>query len=167
VPEKKGSVLVYTDDEKKAALDLAARIGIRAAARELKTHPTSIRRFREALPEYWSDLQARGDVAPARRVRTAENLEDLADGYTAREFEALERAEKLIKTADAKELAALIKAMGGSRGVATAGARGYRGEDAQVVEHNINFDVLQKAAEAILDRARPPIQVPNLAELEE
>lgn len=168
MPVKRGSVTVYSDDEKKAALDLAARIGIRAAARELGLGggAVTIRRFREALPEYWSELMAGGHVAPARRQRTAENLEDLADEYAAREFEAIKRAEKLIATADAKELAALMKAMGGSRGVATAGARGYRGEDTQVVEHNINFEALERAANAILTRAapQPALPVANLAE---
>lgn len=164
MPTKQGSVTIYTDDEKKAALELAARIGTRAAARELGTHPTSIRRFRDQLPEFWSDLMAGGDTRPYTRRRAADNLEDLAEQYTEREFEALDRAEKLIKTADAKELAALIKAMGGSRGVATAGARGYRGEDVQTVEHNINFDALERAAQVIIDRAQPPVPVANLAE---
>lgn len=108
---------------------------------------------------------AGGDTRPYTRRRAADNLEDLAEQYTEREFEALERAEKLIKTADAKELAALIKAMGGSRGVATAGSRAYRGEDVQTVQHNINFDSLQRAAEAILQRANPPaLTVTNEAE---
>lgn len=168
MPTKRGSVWVYSDEEKKAALDLAARIGIRAAARELGLGggALTIRRFREALPEYWSDLMAGGHVAPARRTRTAESLEDLAEAYADREFEAIERAEKLIKTADAKELAALIKAMGSSRTGATAGARGYRGEDVQTVEHNVNFAALEKAAELLLARAPDPpaLPVPNLAE---
>jgi len=158
----------YTKEEKEAALRLTASIGISAASRQLGVDRKTISRFREQLPEFWSTLVASGDVAPNRRRRTAESLEDLADAYTEREFEALQRAEKLIKTADGKELAALMRAMGASRGVATAGARGYRGEDAQVIEHNINFEALERAAEAILARAprqaQLPIQVPNLAE---
>lgn len=170
MPKKQGSVTIYTEDEKKAALELAARIGTRAAAKELGTYPVTIRRFRDQLPEFWSDLMAGGDTRPYTRRRTADNLEDLAEQYIEREFEAIDRAEKLIKTADAKELAALMKAMGSSRGVATAGARGYRGEDSQVIEHNINFDVLERAAAAIMDRVGPPAlpePTPNLAELEQ
>lgn len=157
----------YSLEEQKAALDLTAKIGITAAARELGTTRKTINRFRHWNPEYWSDLMAASDAAPARRTRTAESLEDLADAYTEREFEALERAEKLIKTADGKELAALMRAMGASRHAATAGARAHRGEDAQVIEHNINFEALERASQVILERANArPILVENLAEEE-
>lgn len=157
----------YSDDEKRSTLRLASQLGVAAAGRELGLDGKTIRRFRDQMPQYWSELQAGADVAPARRTRSAESLEDLADAYTEREFEALSRAEKLIKTADPKELAALMRAMGASRGLATAGARGYRGEDSQVIEHNINFEALERAAMAILDRApSQPILVENLAERE-
>lgn len=158
----------YLDDEKKAALRLAAKIGITAAAREMGLHRRTVSRFRDQLPDYWATLISPSDVAPQRRQRTAESLEDLADAYTEREFEALSRAEKLIKTADPKELAALMRAMGSSRHAATHGARAYRGEDVQVIEHNINFEALERAAQAILERApSPPILVvENLAERE-
>lgn len=156
----------YTDDEKKAALQLAAKIGNAPAARQLTIGRESLRRWREEFPEFWSGLLVASD-APQRRQRAAENLEDLSDAYTEREFEALQRAEKLIKTADGKELAALMRAMGASRGLATAHARGYRGEDAQVIEHNINFEALERAAQAILARAPSPppiLVVENLAD---
>jgi transposase-like protein len=155
----------YHDNEKRSALQLAAQLGFSAAARELGVDRKTIQRFRDQMPEYWSELQSGPDAAPARRTRSAESLEDLADAYTEREFEALQRAEKLIKTADGKELAALMRAMGASRGLATAGARQYRGEDVHTVEHNINFAALEMAAQAILERApTPPILVENLAE---
>lgn len=155
----------YSDPEKEVALRLAARLGITAAARELGLSRKTIARFRDQMPEFWSDQMAAPDAAPARRTRSAESLEELADAYIEREFEATERAEKLIKTANGKELAALMRAMGASRGLATAGARAYRGEDVQHVEHNINFVALEKAAQAILDRSpSPPILVENLAE---
>lgn len=173
MPTKKGAINLYTDDEKRAALRLGARIGLRAAARELGTYPASIRRFREQMPEFWSELVAAGEVGPERRRRTAESLEDLADAYVDREFSALEVADRLLEDdeLDAKGLAALMRAMGASRGLATAGARGYRGEDVQTVEHNINFAALEMAAQAILERAQspalPPIQVENVAQPDE
>lgn len=159
-------VAKYSEDEQRSALRLAARVGMNAASRELGIARATIARFKTYQPEYWSDLAAGQDVAPKRRQRQAEDLEDLADAYTEREFEALQRAEKLIKTADGKELAALMRAMGASRGLATAGARGHRGEDTQHVEHNINFAQLEQAAQAILARATPapPILVENHAE---
>lgn len=158
----------YLPEEKEAALKLTAKLGITAAARELGVSRKTIQRFREQMPEYWSELAAGADVAPARRQRAAESLEDLADAYVEREHEAIVRAEKLIKTADAKELAALMRGMGASRGLATVGARAYRGEDVQHVEHNINFDALERAAEAILARApAQPVLVENLAEKED
>lgn len=158
----------YSDEEKQATLRLAARLGISGASRELHVDRKTIARFRDQLPEFWSDLMAAPDAAPARKTRSAESLEDLADAYVEREFEAIERAEKLIPTADAKETAMLMKAMGSSRGLATVGARGHRGEDTQVIEHNINFGALEAAAAAILSRApdapQLPVQVENLAE---
>lgn len=153
----------YSDEEKKKALELGAAVGRNAAVRKLGISKASFQRWTEEFPEFWSDLRS---DRPAQKSRVAQNLEDLADSYTSMEFEALERAEKLIKTADPKELAALIKAMGASRGVATVGARGYRGEDAQVIEHTIDFPALEKAAAAILGRAepQPALVVENEAE---
>jgi hypothetical protein len=164
------AIALYSEAEKKAALTLAAQIGTAPAARELGTYPMTIRRWRAQMPEFWSDLQS-SEIGPQRRVRSAESLEDLAEAYTDREFEALQRAEKLIKTADGKELAALMRAMGSSRHAATHGARAYRGEDVQTVEHNINFEALERAAMAILERGTPqpalPLQVENLAEADD
>lgn len=161
----------YSMDEQITALKLAARIGSNAAARELGVSTSTINRFKHWNPKIWSDLMAAPDVPNARRQRTAESLEDLADAYTEREFEAADRAKKLIPRADAKELAALMKAMGSSRHYATAGGRAHRGEDVQVVEHNINFAALEQAAQAILNRGNGgpqlPMPVDNLAEAEE
>jgi hypothetical protein len=158
----------YTEDEKRAALRLAVRLGISGAARELHITRKTLHRFRDQMPEYWSELLQSPEAAPQRKQRSAESLEDLSDAYVEREFEAVERAGELISEADPKELAALIKAMGASRHGATIGARAHRGEDIQVVEHNINFAALEAAAAAILSRAPDPqlLQVENLAESE-
>lgn len=154
----------YTEAERKAALELGATIGRRAAIRRLGISPNSFQMWTEMYPEFWSSLRA-GD-REVQRTRVAQNLEDLADSYSDMEFEALARAEKLIKTADAKELAALIKAMGSSRGVATVGARGYRGEDHQVTEISIDFPALEAAAQRILESApQPALPVVNEAEV--
>lgn len=157
----------YTDDEKRAALELGAAVGRRAAIRQLGISPHSFQNWTEEFPELWSDLRA-GD-REAQKHGFAQRLEDLAEQYSVLEFEALQRAERLIKTADPKELAALIKAMGASRGVAAMGARSLRGEDAEHVEVDINFPQLEKAAEAILARAGTPPALPvaNLAELDD
>lgn len=153
----------YSEAEVKAALELAAAVGRNAAVRQLGISKSGFQAWTERYPQYWSDLQSGDRQAQKRRI--AGNLEDLADQYTALEFEALERAEKLIKTADAKELAGLIKAMGASRGLATVGARATRGEDVEHVEHTHNFPLLEQAAAAILERAKPPaLEVRNEAE---
>ena len=85
----------YTDEEKRAALRPAAKIGTNPAARELGIYGKTIRRFREQMPEYWSELLASPDAAPRRKDRPSQSLADLADSYTEREFEALQRAESL------------------------------------------------------------------------
>ena len=154
----------YTVEEKHAALELAAAVGRRAAIRQLGISPHSLQNWIEDYPELWSDLRA-GD-REAQKHGFAQRLEDLAEQYSVLEFEALQRAERLIKTADPKELAALIKAMGASRGVAAVGARSLRGEDAEHVEIDINFPQIEKAAEAILATVGPPPALPvaNVAE---
>lgn len=154
----------YTEESKLAALELAAAVGRNAAVRKLGISKATFQRWTEEYPERWSDLRA-GD-REAQKLGIAQRLEDLAEQYSSLEFEALERAEKLIKTADPKELAALMKAMGSSRGVATAGARGYRGEDTQRIDLDINFPALEAAAARILERAQPPELVENLADAE-
>lgn len=153
----------YTDEEKLAALELGAAVGRNAACRQLGISKASFQNWTEEFPEHWSNLRA-GD-RDAQKHGFAQRLEDLAEQYTSLEFEALARAEKLIKTADPKELAALIRAMGASRGVANVGARGLRGEDAQHLEIDINFPAIEAAAAAVLERAAPsPILVENVAE---
>lgn len=153
----------YTDDEQRAALELGAAVGRRAAVRQLGIAAGTFQAWTEKWPELWSDLRA-GD-RKVQKTRVAQNLEDLADQYSSLEFEALERAEKLIPTADAREISMLIKSMGASRGVAAAGSRAERGEDHEVIEHQINFPALEQAAEAILSRGvtQPALQVPNEA----
>jgi hypothetical protein len=166
MPRAKVEPRRYAEEEKKAALELGAAVGRNAAVRQLGISKSTFQQWTELYPELWSDLR-RGD-REAQKLGIAGRLEDLAEQYTSLEFEALERAEKLIKTADAKELAALIKAMGGSRGVASVGARALRGEDAERVEHNINFPQIEQALERVLAQApQPALVVENEAERED
>jgi hypothetical protein len=166
MPRPKVEPKRYDEAEHKAALELGAAVGRNAAVRQLGISKATFQSWTEKYPEYWSSLRA-GD-REAQKLGFAGRLEDLAEQYTSLEFDALERAEKLIKTADPKELAALIKAMGSSRGVATVGARGLRGEDAQHIEVTHDFPLLEQAAAAILERAnpQPALVVENEAEAE-
>lgn len=144
---------VYDETEKKAALELAAAMGRRAAIRELGISSSTFQRWTEEYPEFWSDLRA-GDPDVQKR-RFAQRLEDLADRYLSAEHAVLERVEEhLIKSADAKEAAALMKAMGSSRMAATTGSRQIVPE-AEVVEHNINFPQLEQAMERLLSASAP------------
>lgn len=154
---------VYSDADKRAALELAAAVGRRAAIRQLGISSSTFQRWTEELPELWSSLRA-GD-RDAQRLGFAQRLEDLAESYTAAEFEALERAEKLLPKANAKELAALMKAMGASRGLATVGARAARGEDAERHEITIDFPQIEAVMERLLGGApeQPALTVPNEA----
>lgn len=154
----------YSDDEKRAALELGATVGRNAACRQLGISKSLFQKWTEQFPELWSSLRS-GDRT-VHRTRVAQNLEDLAEQYAAVELDALERAEKLVPRANARELAALMKAMGSSRGVATVGARGYRGEDADRLEIDINFGSLEAAAQAILESVseQRALPTPNLAE---
>lgn len=151
-----------TPEQLQVALEFAAIHGFRAAGRRLGVAHTTVMRWAEANPELWSDLRA-GD-REAQKKGFAQRLEDLAESYTAVEQDAIERAAKLLKSADAKETAALIKSMGSARTGAAASARAARGEDADKVEVDINFPALEQAMERVLGRAQPqPLLVDNEA----
>lgn len=154
----------FTQEDRRAALRLAISIGRRAAVRQLGISSASFQRWTEMEAEYWSSLRA-GDPEQ-QQAQFAGRLEDLAEQYVDAELDALERAQKLIKTADAKETAALIKAMGSSRGLATVNARATRGQDADKLDVNINFPQIEQALERILDTAgtQSALPVPNLAD---
>lgn len=152
----------YTDDDARAALELGARIGIRRAVAELGIAKSTFHAFTKRLPEVWSDL--RSQHRQAYRESTAGALEDLAEGYMEAEAAAVERAATLLPQADAKEAAALIKAMGSSRGVAIGNARSLRGEADATSELNINFPALEQAMARILEAPAPPLPVLNEAE---
>lgn len=139
----------YSEDEVRAALELSATIGIKPASRELKIGRATIYRWIDRHAELWSDLNSGKEK---HRFGFAAQLEHLAERYAGAEHDALERIEEKLDEGDldAKELAALVKAMGSSRGVAAAGARAARG-DHDVVEHQINFPQLERAMQALLE----------------
>jgi transposase-like protein len=159
-----GSARTYSDAEKKAALELAASIGFKPAAKRLGLGNATIFRWRNDDPVYWASLK-NGDPG-ARQHRIADNLEDLADAYGEAEREAISQAYEQLESGElgAKELAALIKAFGASRGVANAGARAVRGEDAPQ-QINVNFPALEQAMERLLIGAAPAVDS-TLTELE-
>ena len=152
----------FSEADRKAAMELAATVGVKPAAEHLGISRASIYRWIDMYPTYWSDLK-KGDRA-AQKLNIAGQLENLADRYTAFEHEALDRAETLIKTADAKGAAALIRASSGARGVAAVGAARMREEDREVIEHQINVPQLEQAMQALLGQAPQPVLVENVAE---
>ena len=155
----------FSEDDRKAALELAATVGVKPAAEHLGVARASIYRWIDMYPRYWSDLKA-GD-REAQRRNIAGQLENLADRYAAAEHDALDRAEELLPHTDAKGTAALIRAFAGGRGVAAAGARSMRDEDRERTEVTINVPQLERAMQALLnqaDRPEPPVLVENVAE---
>lgn len=156
----------YSDDEKHAALELAAQLGVRPAARHLGITSKTLYRWASDFPQLWSDLRA-GDTN-ATKTRVAANLVDLAERYAEAENDLLEKIEDGdIAATDAKEAAALLKAMGSSRQAAVAGARTVSGEPEQH-EHTINFPAIEQAMERLLggggqNPATPALVVENLA----
>jgi hypothetical protein len=154
----------YTEEEKLAALELAAAVGRRAAVRQLGISASTFQRWTETYPQQWSDLRA-GDLE-AQKQGYAQRLEDLAEQYATLEFQALERVESVLPQSGPKEIAGIIKALGASRGVAAVGARAARGEDRDIVEHNINFPALEAAMERLLERGDQAPQLPTHVENE-
>lgn len=151
------------EPDRLAALELAAAVGPKAASEHLGISRASVYRWMNLYPQQWSDMRAGDPEANKRGI--ARRLEDLADRYGEAEHQLLDRVEEtLIGNADAKEAAALIKAMGGSRQTATVGARATMGET-EVHEHNINFPAIERAMELILKQGaeQPALQVENEA----
>lgn len=148
----------YDESERHAALELAASVGVKPAAEHLGIARATLYRWIDRYPQLWSDLRA-GDPQAQRR-RVAHRLEDLADRYLAAEQDLLAKVEAGdIAAKDAKEAAALIKAMGSSRQAAVAGSRTISGES-EVVQHNINFPALEEAMERLLSAGDPPPSPP-------
>lgn len=155
----------YSEAEHHAALELAATVGVSAAARQLGLQRKQLYRWREKYPQLWSDLSA-GDPTVGRR-RIAQSLETLADRYASAEHDLLDSIEDgVIKAKDAKDAAALLKGMSSGRAAAIAGARTISG-DPEVHEHNINFPQIEAAMERLLEiggtRAQPAL-VPTAVE---
>lgn len=151
----------YDEAEKKAALELGAALGRNAAVRELGISKSTFQKWTDQYPDFWSDLRAADPQV--QKMRFAQRLDDLAERYIGAEHDLLDRIEdQLIKRANAKEAAALVKALGSSRMAATAGARQVVPE-AEVHEHHIDFPQLEQALVRVLERAPEPIQVPNEA----
>ena len=152
----------YSDEEIRAGLELAATTNILSASKELHVGRATIYRWINRFPELWSDLNA-GREKP--QYGFGDQLERLAERYTEAEHEALDKVDKLLEESeqlDAKELAALIKAMGSSRAVAAAGARAEKGQH-DVIEHQINFPQLEQAMAALLEQTAQPPAIPATA----
>lgn len=158
-----GRAREYSEEEVHAALELAASTSVASAGRHLGIGRATLYRWIDRYPKLWSDLIG-GDYRHGRR-KIAERLEVLADRYTAAEHDILDEIEGgKLKPKDAKEAAALIKAMGSSRGVAVAGVRSITGE-ADVSEVNINFPALEQAMERLLSGGPDrPLLVENEAD---
>lgn len=148
----------YSVEDRHAALELAATVGISPAARQLEISRRTIYRWIEMYPQLWSDLRA-GDPEAHKRG-FAVRLEDLAARYAEAEHLALDRAEEVLAGASAKEIAAIIKAMGSSRQAATLGARTVMGEDRADVDVTINFPQIEQAMERLLGAAGPAPALP-------
>lgn len=140
-------------EEKIGALEVVAQIGFRQAAKELGVGKRQLEDWRNEFPKEYSDFRA-GRNEEYRKAFAAK-LEDLAEHYTDAEELAVQRAIDALESGDTdpKELAALIKAMGSSRGNAVLNARQSRGEPDKSFDLNINFPQIEQAAEAILSRA--------------
>lgn len=155
----------YSVEERHAALELAASVGVKPAAEQLGVPRGTIYRWINFYPQLWSDLRA-GDPE-VQRKGIARRLDDLAERYTDTEHEILDKIETMLAsgaTLDAKSLAALVKSVGSSRHGATVGARAVLGEPDRV-EHTINFPQIEQAMERLLEQGRAPaLPVPNEAE---
>lgn len=158
---------IYSEDERKAILSLAARIGTYAAAKETQVSFTTLRQWKAKYPEYWSDL-IQGQDLERKTSNFADRVDEIAEAYAEVEAEAIDRATKLLPRADGKETAALMKALSQGRTTAVSTSGRLRGEPDERHELSINFGQIEAAMERLLGGGNGPVApalpVANLAD---
>lgn len=140
----------YPADFVDKALELAAAIGIRPAARQLEVNEATIRgwtKHPEAVERY-ADL--RKHHAPKWRERAAATLEELVDGYTQLEVDAMEKAAGAIEHLEPRDVANFLRSVAVAKGVTADHVAKLRGQPSQIVERRIDAAQLEQAMAALL-----------------
>ena len=137
------------------ALELAAAIGFRPAARQLEINEATIRNWtRQAdYVEKWSELRKHN--APKWRERAAATLEELVDGYTQLEVDALKEATKALEKLEPRDVATLLRSVAVAKGVNADHVAKLRGQPDKVVEHRLDVGQLEQAMQELLEQANP------------
>jgi len=140
----------YPEDFVDKALELAAAIGIRPAARQLEVSEGTIRgwtKHPEALERY---AELRKQNAPKWRERAAATLEELVDGYTKLEVDAMEKAAAAIDELEPRDVANFLRSVAVAKGVNADHVAKLRGQPNVVVERRIDAAQLEQAMAALL-----------------
>lgn len=160
----------YPDDFVDKALELAAAIGIRPAARQLSI-PVSTLDVWTKQPDHlerWAEL--RRVHAPKWRARAAITMEQLVDEYALLEAKALEKAKEALPDLDPRDVANFVRSIAVAKGVTADHVGKLRGQPTQIVEHTVNAERLEAAMAKLLEEAETvegtATELPAPAEIE-
>lgn len=142
----------YSQEEKEAALIVAASKGYKPAARDLGIDESTIRYWARHDPERWAEI--RETEAPKWRARAAADAEDLADRNRELAEKALEQAERDLAAGDLepKDYLNLLKTATLGMGISIDKANTLRDRPTEVVEHRYDAMTLQRALRAATER---------------
>ena len=127
----------YTVDFVDKALELAAAIGQRPAARQLEIPYETLKAWTKHPDnaERWSELRRLN--APKWRARAAVPLEDLVDEYAELQAKALKKAGKAVDEMDPKDVGNFLRSIAWAQSSAADQANRLRGHATHVHEHRI------------------------------
>ena len=140
----------YPEDFVNKALELAAAIGIRPAARQLEVSEGTIRgwtKHPEALERY---AELRKHNAPKWRERAAATLEELVDGYTQLEVDAMEKAAGAIEHLEPRDVANFLRSVAVAKGVTADHVAKLRGQPDRIIERRVDAAQLEQAMAKLL-----------------
>jgi hypothetical protein len=138
----------FTDAERDKALQLAAVIGIRPAARQLKMSYCTLRDWTVKQPKRWAEI--RKVEAPAWRERIAVPLEDLVSEYVDVQKELLEQLRGKREDLDTRDISTALRSVSVAMGIGSDKVEKFRDRPDHTVEHKISAEQLERAMERLL-----------------
>ena len=160
----------YDDDFKLKALELAAAIGQRPAARQLQIPAGTVQEWckHPKYVERYSEL--RKQQAPKWRERAAATLEELVDGYTQLEVDALSKAAEVIEKneLEPRDVANFLRSVAVAKGVTADHVAKLRGQPTHIVERRADPVQLEQAMAKLLNSVESTAEeLPPAPELDE
>lgn len=142
----------YPEDVKLKALELAATLSCREAARQLDIPRGTLQKWIKH-PDYAERYATmRKENAPKWRERAAATLEELVDGYTQLEVDALKNAAQALESGkmEPRDVANFLRSVAVAKGVNADHVAKLRGQPNIIVERRADPVQLEQAMAALL-----------------